>query len=368
MKTTLIIFLVAFLFGIGLIVVLPLLLGGMPDAPGEVKEESKGPSLPVADQGVFRSDDGGKTWQSKAAIGAGRKTTAKFKINGIIIDPRDSNTLYLATGANGLYVSFDRAESWGKVQDQKGLVAPTANVLAFDVSPADNQQWLAAVFQQNRGRLLKSVDGGQTFKSIYLVPLERYGVFDIQVYDSQVIDIVTGQGGYLSTADGGRTWKVVRWFLDGLIKLEIDPTNVARRFVVSSRGNIFKTSDGGINWVDITPNFQSFRGATANQRLVLDSSGTIYLGSKYGLLRSGDQGASFQPVPIIIPPEALPILAIAVDPKNSSHLFVSAGSQIYETNDRGESWSILPSAGEGRVTHLIFDPRNSETVYAVVQP
>lgn len=365
MRTTLTIFLVVFSMGILVIVVVPFFLTNVPQAPTPTETRT----ARSAEHGVFRSDDGGGTWAPKAAIGAGRRSLEKVRVNGLRVDPRDPNTLYLATNGNGLYQSFDRGESWGSVRDESVLLDSRANVLALAVDPGNSAEWYLAVFQQNRGRLLRTTDDGKSFAEVYTVPVERFGIFDVEILPvSGALGIVTGQGGYLETSDRGRTWRVVRWFRDGLTDSVIDPTNPALRYVVSSRGSIFKTADGGRTWVDITPNFRSFSGATRNQRLVTDGTGTLYLGSNYGLLRSPDGGRSFEPMPLIIPPEAFPMLAIAVDPRDRRHLLVSAGLGVYGTFDGGATWTIVPSPGRGRITDIAFDHQNPKTIYAVVQP
>jgi photosystem II stability/assembly factor-like uncharacterized protein len=62
------------------------------------------------------------------------------------------------------------------------------------------------------------------------------------------------------------------------------------------------------------------------------------------------------------------VLAIAVDPSDAGHIIVSAGSQLYRSRDDGESWAILPPPSQKRITHLLIDGENSETIYAVAQP
>lgn len=365
MRTALITFLIVFFIGIFIIVVLPFFLAEVPLAPAATEDRKP----LAAAQGVFRSDDGGRTWVPKVAIGAGRRTLERVRVNKLLVDPRDANTLYLATNGSGLYLSFDRGESWGLVRDESGLLDPRANVLALEVNPGNPEEWYLAVFQQNRGSLLRTADAGKSFTEVYSIAVERFGIFDLEIFrGSGAVGIITGQGGYLETFDQGRTWRVVRWFRDGLLDFVVDPTNPALRYVASSRGSIFKTADSGRSWLDITPNLRSFSGSTSNQRLLTDQLGTLYLGSNYGLLRSRDGGNSFEPLPLIIPPEALPILAVAVDPRDQSHLLVSAGPQVYETFNGGETWSLVAVPGRGRITKLIFDHQNSKTIYAVVQP
>lgn len=366
-KTTLIIFSVIFSLGIIFIVILPFILGQGPVSPGsQAKDEKISAAL---DQGVFRSDDGGKTWEQKSWIEGRSGSISAFRVNQLVADPADAATLYLLTDGNGLWISKSRGDLWAQVEDEAGILERRANVLAIAVNPVNRQEWHVAVFQKNRGRLLVTADGGKTFREIYATPLERFGVFDVY-YDRgrKTVSIVTGQGGLLETANGGKTWRIVRWFADGLIRLMVNPVNPASRLAVTPKGKIFRTSDYGQSWTDVTRALGSFSGANSNQRWFMGGSGTLYMGSKYGVLRSYDNGSTFSALELIIPPEALPVLSVAANSRDDSRLLVSAGNQLYSSSDGGWSWAILAPPSAKRATHLLFDAEKPETIYAVAQP
>lgn len=364
-RATIILFVFLFSAGLVLLIVLPLLLsrepGAKPAAGGDKKEVRE-------ELGLFRSDDGGKSWQQKSWVEGQASSVAGFKINQLIADPVKPERLFLATEADGLWVSENRGDLWSQVRDQAGVLKPEANVLDVAVNPDNSREWYAAVFQQNRGRLFATGDGGRSFREIYFTPVERYGVFDVH-YDRsrKAVAVVTGQGGLLETEDAGKTWRVVRWFSDGLIRLLVSPVSESIRFVVSPRGSIFRTLDRGKSWEDATPALRQFLGATAKQRWLMDSFGALYVGSDYGLLRSRTNSSSFEALPLIIPPDALPVLAVAVAPQDARYILVSAGSEIYRSRDGGESWEILPLPGSGSISHLLIDREKSDVIYAVVR-
>lgn len=366
-KVSLAIFFTVFSLGIILVVLLPFLLGRGP-VSSRTKDQVK-PAPAALGQGIFRSVDGGRTWEEKSAGSSAGESVSAFRVNQLILDPVRPATLYLATDGNGLWISHDRADSWSPLADERGILEPRSNVLALAGNPVNPQEWYVAVFQKNRGRVLRTADGGKAFGEIYFTALERFGVFDV-IYERSrgAVAIATGQGGVLESTDRGQTWLVRRWFADGLVRLLLNPLRPEVRFVATSRGSLFRTQDYGESWVDVTPALREFSGAGTHQRWFMDRGGTIYLGSDHGLLRSGDNGASFALLPLIIPPDALPILAIAVDPANSARIIVSALDQLYRSDDGGKTWAILSSPGTKRITHLLFDSERTETVYAVVQP
>lgn len=60
----------------------------------------------AGDQGVFRSDDAGQTWQ---AVDGGLPTGG---VTALALEPRQPHQLYAVTATNGLYRSDDGGGSW----------------------------------------------------------------------------------------------------------------------------------------------------------------------------------------------------------------------------------------------------------------
>jgi photosystem II stability/assembly factor-like uncharacterized protein len=74
-------------------------------------------------QGLFRSEDGGETWDSVAGFnenpkrivwigGLGDGTPDGPKMHSILIDPRDANHMYLGMSGGGVFESKDKAATW----------------------------------------------------------------------------------------------------------------------------------------------------------------------------------------------------------------------------------------------------------------
>ena len=363
MKMALIASLIFFIFIILAVVVVPFVFTGKGHTPSATTTTT----TQIADSGFFVSTTGGLTWEKKGSIGSSKENVGDFEINDMVKDPLVSTTFYLVTANRGLWKSTDQGNSWEQIHDKNKVLTDTSQVLRLTIARGNPKLWFVAAYAKNRGILLESQDGGESFKQVYQVPLDRFGVFDSWYSDTEgKLYIATGQGGFLSSTDLGRSWKVVRWFADGLVRILASHNNSNIFYLVSSKEHLFKTTDRGRTWTDITDNLSSFDNSTSNENFVLDErTGELYLGSDYGLLRSSDGGSTWHGVPLIIPPEALPVVSIAVDPQISGIFYISAQSQLYKTTDNGTTWSFLNVPVTKKIILTNVDSKNSLRVYLI---
>ncbi|WP_309713861.1 hypothetical protein, partial [Armatimonas sp.] len=111
--------------------------------------------------GVYKSVDGGKTWQNMGLKGS-------YQIGDIVIDPKDPNTVYVGAlgrlyGENeerGLFKTTDGGKTWAKVLyfDNK------TGVVDIAVKPDDPNTMLVALWERKRDEfdawsVLKPPDG-----------------------------------------------------------------------------------------------------------------------------------------------------------------------------------------------------------------
>lgn len=366
MKALIIVLAVILVIGVFLMVVLPFILGYHPQSTTSATKEEKQSSSPQAKEiGVFVSQDGGVSWEKKEKF-EGKIDMNAYSVLDFEFGPDNSSVIFLGTKGGGLWKTEDNGDNWKQIKDENGVLKDNSQVYKIAFSRSAPKEMYLAVFQETRGRVLKSTDGGKSFREVYFTPLEKFGVFDIAVDEANNVFIVTGQGGFFVSRDRGKTWQVVRWFKDGLIKLVVNPASPQVMYVLTPKGSIFKTTDRGGSWVDITESFSKFDGAKTNQKVFIDSRASfLYLASNYGALKSVSGGNSWQRLPLIIPPEVLPVLSIAVDPFNSRVIYVSASNQLYKSEDVGESWSVRSSPSPKKLIFLKINPRNSNMLYAV---
>ncbi|MBI4134815.1 MAG: hypothetical protein HY471_01755 [Candidatus Sungbacteria bacterium] len=318
--------------------------------------------------GIFKSVDGGLSW-SLAVRSSELTASLPRNVLSFVFHPKDARIIYLGTKGGGLWVSKTGGETWARITDAKGDLKPTAEIYDISISPRNPDVIYLAAYQDDYGKVFRSNDGGLSFDEVYIVSLRRYGVFGVAADSSAVnrVYLITGQGGFLVSDDRGDSWHVEKWFPDGLVRLIANPINNGEFYVVSSRGELYRTENAGESWLRLSEGYRVFQGAGEIQDVTLDASNTstIYTGSKFGVLRSQNSGKIWRAVPVIIPPTALPVRAVVIDPRNSAKIFVSAASTVYRSDDFGERWQILQLPTVEPIKMLRVSPEDSNVIYAI---
>ncbi|MBI3420749.1 MAG: hypothetical protein HY006_01675 [Candidatus Sungbacteria bacterium] len=376
-----------------------------------------GASSGTSDAGgiILRSVDAGARWEH-VALRQERRMPLPQQIYDLSFHPKNSDVMLAGTKGSGIWKSADGGATWQKLADKTNTLAPNADVFRVLMAKARPEIVYAAVFQSKRGRLFKSEDAGASFREVYFVAPDGIGVFDVAVASSSPdhVVIATGQGGVLASRDGGATWHVLKWFSEPVTRILINPSFSDEMFVITVSKRIYKTFDGGENWVELkltdasepggsaggTPGtlrskkditvgdsgpiegfptlFQGVNGSTKQavngvspgdlETFVIDPNDftRIYAGAEGGLYRSTNGGFTWTRVNTPVFPEAIPISAIAIHPEVSGRLFVGASSVLYESNDAGQNWSVstLPT-GLG-IRRLSIHPLKPEIMFAVL--
>jgi len=155
--------------------------------------------------------------------------------------------------------------------------------------------------------------------------------------------------------------------------LVVDPRSATTVYAGTAEGGVWKTVDGGSNWLPLTDSQQSLGS------LALDPSNpdTIYAGTGEanfvtdayfgsGVLKSTDGGITWTVLGQSVF-TGLSIGAVAVSPGNSQVLVVGADSGIYTSLDGGITWAnSVPGVIAG--TAVVFNPADGSQVWAGVYP
>jgi photosystem II stability/assembly factor-like uncharacterized protein len=216
------------------------------------------PFGPNTTRGIFRSRDGGKTWQ--------RVLYVDDKTGGIDIQFDLSNPNILFAGmwqavrkpwtmesggpGSGLYRSADGGDTWTKLTG-KGL--PEGTIGRIGVATTSNPNRIYALIEAEKGGLFRSDDGGERWQLV--TDDRRYrqrAWYYTHVFaDPKNPDVVyiLNTGTYRSI-DGGKTFAPVRTPHGDNHGFWIDPDN-PRRMMNGNDGGATISTDGGASWSTI---------------------------------------------------------------------------------------------------------------------
>ena len=336
---------------------------------------------------LLRSLNGGLDWEDSSVV-ENPKAAFPARLLALAFHPTDANFMLLGTKGAGLWKTKNGGAFWKKVEDKNELILVNADIQKISFSESEPQILYVAAFQGKRGRLFKSMDGGESFSESYFVTADGYTINDFYVHhkNPDLVILATGQGGVLESRNGGKTWRVVRWFSGAVETLLVNPLDVKEMVVQVSRNSVFKTIDGGQNWTDLSGairtssviqpqvpmgTFNPFVGlgvGSSLQVLVADPShfSTLYVGSSEGLTRSKDGGFLWTRLNVLLPPEALPITSIAINPRAGETIFIGAGAQLHRSDDGGINWNVQIIPTESKVKSLQLHPLQPQILFAIL--
>ncbi len=212
---------------------------------------------PNPTRGVFRSKDGGKTWDK---ILFANDSTGAIALE---LDPVNPRILFagfwqavrrpweLISGgaASGIWKSVDGGDSWKEITRAKGLPAGVIGKIGLAVSPVNHERVWALV-EADSGGLFRSDDGGATWtRSSGDNEIRQRAWYFTHVF----ADPGNADGAYvlnvtlLKSVDGGKTFTNLRAPHGDHHALWIDPHN-PQRMINGNDGGATVSQNGGATW------------------------------------------------------------------------------------------------------------------------
>ncbi len=230
---------------------------------------------PTDMRGVYKSTDGGKTWDRKLFVS---------QVAGavdLILDPNNPNTMYATTwdvkrtpyslesgGPDSkIFKSTDAGENWTEISRNSGMPEGLLGIMGITVSPLNsNRIW--AIIENLEGGVFRSDDAGETWEKINEDRnLRQRAWYYTRIYaDTQDEDIVyVVNVDYHKSTDGGKTFESGRAPHGDHHDLWIDP-NDNQRMVIADDGGAQVSYDGGTTWSTYMnqPTAQFYRVTTDN--------------------------------------------------------------------------------------------------------
>lgn len=277
------------------------------------------------------------------------------RIADLEVDPNHPSVWYLAVGSGGLWKTVNRGNKWTPIFDQY----PSYSLGAVVVDPRDsNIVWLGTGENtHNRSAswgngVFKSTDAGATWSQVGLPDSQKIQRILIDPRDSDVVYVASagplwkagGDRGLFRTTDGGRTWKRV----------------------------LHVSDDTGITDAAFMPGNPDVVYAAAYQRRRRNGM-TIGGGPESGIFRSTDGGERWKRIQIGLPEVDMGRIALAVDPRQPKRVYamvVARGKSggFFLSEDGGDAWTRVSQYSGGDPQYygeLYVDPHQPDTIWSV---
>ncbi len=281
--------------------------------------------------GVYRSDDAGKTWRN-----LGLKTSEQ--IGRIVIDPRDSKVVFVAAygplwsagGERGLYKTADGGASWNKVLE----ISENTGISDVAIDP-NNPDVMLAVAHQRRRHTWTLIHGGP-------------------------------ESGLHKSSDGGKTWRRIRGGLPGgdlgRIVIAFSPAQkglVYAKVETNENTAIYASTDSGDSW-ERRGNVQAQPMYYQNIHPDPKDPGRLYVPTVQTQI-SEDGGRTFQNLGERN--KHVDNHFVWIDPDDTNHLLEGCDGGLYESWDRGQLWRHFTNLSVTQFYNVEVD--NASPIYNI---
>jgi photosystem II stability/assembly factor-like uncharacterized protein len=294
---------------------------------------------------MARSDDGGLHWTFfNTGLHPGTD------VLDLAVVSHDPARLYAAAW-EGLYRSEDGGRTWRRCSE--GLGNLEVDALAWDA-----QGRLLAGTRMGVYRRASDADRWEPLPQGFR---DRHVHVFKSDPDSQVFYAGT-DGGLLRSDDGGQTWVEVTSGLTGrgMPDLAVDPQSPEHLYIRLKFERVYESWDGGQNW---KARWEGLGAAREVISIDLGFSGLLIAGANDGLFRwNSDDGLWQRVAPEL---EGQTVFTVVIDPRDEAVVYAGATDGLWYSRDGGDSWSRWGDGLAGvTVTAVGLDPIDEQVAYA----
>src|SRR3989454_1622153 len=314
------------------------------------------------------------------------------------VDDGGRLTVYIGSASGGVWKSINGGTTFKPVFDKEGT--QSIGAVAVDPSNAKNvwvgtgESWTRNSVSIGDG-VYKSADGGENWRNVGLKDSERISRILVDPRDGNTVyACATGhlwddsaERGVYKTTDGGQNWRKVLAGANlstgcGMIAMRRQDSRTLYASTWDFRrqgwtfrsggpgGGLFKSTDGGEHWSELTPAGSKGLPAKPYGRIAVavapSKPQVVYAmieSKRSGLFRSDDGGASWKALDASQYMVWRPFYFahLVVDPKDENKLFKPDGPLLVSVNG-GQSFSITSESAHGDFHDLWIDPANPNLV------
>ena len=332
--------------------------------------------------GVYKSTDAGKTWTH---IGLDKSR----HISDVIIHPSNPDIVYVtAQGAQyapsddrGIYRSIDGGKTWQNILSINNITGPSSlsmdmnnpRILYAAMWQHQRYPWTMVSGGENSG-LYKSTDGGDTWKKMEEGLPKEFGKAGISVSSANservfaVIEAEDKKGGVYRSDDAGKSWKQINsdrinitrsWYY-----MEIFADTQDENIVYVLNAPVLKSIDGGKSFSTISvphgDNHHLWIDPNDNQRLINSNDGGANISHNGGRSWSTQENQPTAQFYRVITDNQVPYHVYGGQQDNSAIGIAS------RTNGAGIDWKDWYSVAGGESAFIAFNPDQPDVVYGGV--
>lgn len=306
---------------------------------------------------IYTSTDGARNWRLLVNFNRPR-----LFVDHIIVDPRNSKVLYVATHrhkeAGGFFKSTDGGVNWREAPELRNEA-----LHSMTQSESDPNVLLVGTISG----IYRSNDSGETWMA--LPTKSTPGLIDVEslAIDPRNSNVVYAGTWYLpyKSSDGGQSWRIIK---NGIIDdsdifaIDIDPRN-SSHIIASACSGIYETRDAGEKWQKV----QGIPSQSRRTRAILQHPsipGLVFAGTTEGFWRSAKGGENNSWM--VTTSRQLEINSIAVSPRNPNMIFIGTNNYgVMVSNDAGKNFVPSNNGFSGRFVNTILPDRESSSrIYA----
>jgi photosystem II stability/assembly factor-like uncharacterized protein len=344
--------------------------------------------------GVWKTANAGATWEN---ITDGK--TDISSVGAISVAPSDPNVIYVGGGeselredltyGNGVYRTTDGGVTWQHL----GL-SNSHTITAIRIDPRDpDRAYVAAMghaFGPNSERgVFRTVDGGRTWKRILFLN-DSTGATDLSLDPTNPRVLFAamwrfqrypwgmqsggGRSGLWKSIDGGDSWTEITHnegmpkTLIGKIGVAVSPANPKRIYASveakDTSGGIFRSDDAGDTWERINGDQKFQIRPFYYSKVTADptNENTLYV-MNLTVWKSIDAGKTFSRVRV---PHG-DTHTMWVDPKDPNRLINGNDGGATVSQDGGKTWSSIMNQPTAQFYHVVADNQWPYRVYGAQQ-
>ncbi len=308
------------------------------------------------DGGVYVSIDKGETWEQKDKIPTitGKPLSiGALRLMDLIMDPSDSKTIYAGGVVSGLLYTHNQGKEWNIVSS---LPVKSVNSIAVDHKDKCN------IYITSGNKAFKSEDCTRTWKEIYNDNNAAISINAVVTdhYNSGIVYLTSSRGELIKSIDAGGRWKTIyRTGRREMVDVIISPHDSRILFAADEGGKLYRSKDAGENWEDLSDILKESKiGRYRKLAMSKVSEGLLVYGNGFKIHRSKDYGDTWEEINIIAPDKKSGINDVVISEKDENEIYYLSNNTFYRTLDGGVTWTTRQINTYAFYKEILMDSEN----------